>query len=462
VWYIRSRPDLTPAAVTITRRDPNAPGDIFVAPQVGPLQQGPEIIGPNGGLIWFNPVPHDYAATDFRVQSYQGRPVLTWWQGNESAGVGTGQDIIMNSAYRVVKTVVAANGLSADLHEFELTPYGTALITAEYPVFANATAVGGVAHEVVLDSVVQEIDIPTGLVLFEWHSLDHVPVTATYAIPPNAPKKKGGKKHVPNFAWDPFDYFHANSIGLDRDGNLVISARNTWGVYKVDHHTAAVMWTLGGKHSSFRFGAGASFAFQHDVRVRAPGDQILSMFDDGAGPPYVHSQSRGLELRLNLKHRTATVVTQRLHSPPLLASFEGDDQQLAGDDNFVGWGQQPYFSQFNARGKLVFDGRFVGSNLTYRAYRFAWSGTPSAPPAFAVSRHGGKMIVYASWNGATNVAAWRVFGGRRPSKMPAVATASKRGFETAINARAWPYVAVEALDAKGHALARAPVQGPRG
>jgi hypothetical protein len=324
-------------------------------------------------------------------------------------------------------------------------------------VYADASAVNGAASEVVLDSVVQEIDIPTGLVLFEWHSLDHVPVTASYTSPPNAPKKKG-KKPLPNFVWDPFDYFHVNSVALDGDGNLVISARNTWSVYKVDRHTGAVIWALGGKASSFRLGTGASFAFQHDVRVRASGDQLLSMFDDGAGPPYVHSQSRALELRLNLKQKTATVVTQHLHSPPLLASFEGDDQQLPDADDFVGWGQQPYFSQFNAKGKLVFDARFVGSNLTYRAYRFAWSGTPATPPAFAVSRHGRKMTVYASWNGATNVAGWRVFAGSRPSKLPAVATAPKRGFETAINASARPYVAVEALDAKGRPLARSAVQ----
>jgi hypothetical protein len=450
VWFFRSRPDLAPAAVTVTKRDPHAPGDIFVAPQVGPLQQGPEIIGPNGGLIWFNPLPKDYAATDFRVQSYQGHPVLTWWQGNESAGVGSGQDIIMNRSYQVVKTVSAGNGLSADLHEFQLTSRGTALITAEYPVFVNAASIRGSAREVVLDSVAQEIDIPTGLVLFEWHSLDHVPLSAGYTKLPSG--------HIANGSGNPYDYFHINSVGLDRDGNVVISSRNTWAVYKVNYHTGALVWTLGGKHSSFKLGAGASFAFQHDVRVRAAGDQILSMFDDGAGPPYVHSQSRALKLRLNLKQKTASVVTQRLHSPPLLASFEGDDQQLSDAADFVGWGQQPYFSQFDAKGKLVFDARFVGSNITYRAYRFAWHGTPAAPPAFAVSRHGGRMTVYASWNGATNVAAWRVFGGGRPSKLPAVATAAKRGFETAINARARPYVAVEALDAKGHTLARAPVQ----
>ncbi len=457
VWLFRSRPDLAPAAVTITKRDPTNPSDIFLAPQVGPFQQGPEIIGPNGGLIWFNPVPKDYAATDFRVQIYGGRPVLTWWQGNEGAGVGTGQDIIVNSSYQVIKTVSAGNGLSADLHEFQLTPYGTALITAEYPVYADATAVQGVASEVVLDSVVQEIDIPTGLVLFEWDSLDHVPLTAAYTQPPNAPRKKG-KTPLPNATWDPYDYFHVNSVGLDRDGSLVVSSRNTWAVYKVNHHTGAGIWTLGGKHSSFKLGPGVSFAFQHDARVRAPGDGLLTMFDDGAGPPYVHSQSRALELHLDLKHKIATVVTQRVHSPPLLASFEGDDQELPGQDDFIGWGQQPYFSEFNAKGKLVFDGRFVDSNLTYRAYRFAWNATPAVPPAFAVSRHGGRMTVYASWNGATNVAAWRVFGGSRASKMPAEATALKRGFETAINARARRYVAVEALDAKGHALARAAVQ----
>jgi hypothetical protein len=450
VWFFGSRPDLAPAAVTVTKRDPNASGDIFVAPQVGPIQQGPEIIGPKGGLIWFNPLPKDNAATDFRVQSYQGRPVLTWWQGNESAGVGTGQDIIMNSSYQVVRTVSAGNGLSADLHEFQLTPRGTALITAEYPVFVNASSVRGSSREVVLDSVAQEIDIPTGLVLFQWDSLDHVPLSAGYTKLPNG--------HIANTSGNPYDYFHINSVGLDRDGNVLISSRNTWSVYKVDYHTGALVWTLGGKHSSFKLGVGASFAFQHDVRVRAANDQILSMFDDGAGPPYVHSQSRALELRLNLKRKTATVVTQRVHSPPLLASFEGDDQQLSDSDDFVGWGQQPYFSQFNAQGKLVFDARFVDSNSTYRAYRFAWNGTPAAPPALAVSRHGRKMTVYASWNGATNVATWRVFGGSRANKMPAVATAPKRGFETVINARAWPYVAVQALDAKGHVLGRSAVQ----
>jgi hypothetical protein len=450
VWWFRSRPDLAPAAVAITKPDPGGGGDIFLAPQIGPFQQGPEIIGPDGGLIWFDPVPADIAATDFRVQTYQGRAVLTWWQGNETAGIGNGQDIIMNSSYQVVKTVSAGNGLSADLHEFNLTPWGTALITAEYPVIINATSVGGSAQEVVFDAVAQEIDVATGLVVFQWDSLDHVPLSAGYTKLPNPPKK--GAPVQPNGPWDPFDYFHINSVGIDSGGSLLISARNTWAVYKVDHHTGALIWILGGKYSAFKIGPGASFAFQHDVRARAPGDRILSMFDDGAGPPYVHSQSRALTLRLDLGHRTATVLSQRDHSPPLLASYEGDAQQLSDQDEFIGWGEQPYFSQYNAQGKLVFEGRFVDANISYRAYRFRWSGTPSTPPAIATSRQGRTMTVYVSWNGATGVATWRVYAGNSPNALRPVATAPRRAFETAIKARARPYVAVRALDAKGRTL----------
>src|SRR5262249_18408126 len=178
------------------------------------------------------------------------------------------QDMIMSSSYQVVKTVSAGNGLSADLHEFNLTPRGTALITATYPVIVSAASVGGSTQEVVLDSVAQEIDVATGLVLFQWDSLDHVPLSAGYTKLPNPPKK--GKAVVANGIWDPYDYFHLNSIGFDRDGNLIISARNTWSVYAINHQTGAVLWTLGGKRSSFKLVSGVSFAFQHDVPLSAP------------------------------------------------------------------------------------------------------------------------------------------------------------------------------------------------
>jgi hypothetical protein len=437
----QTRPDLTPAAVEITKVSSQpAPGDIFLTPQQGPTQNGAMILDPSGGLVWFQPVPAGDMAADLRVQSYHGKPVLTWWQGYSGAGIGEGEDVIDDSSYRLLAVVRAANGLSADLHEFRLTSHGTALITAYYPVYWNASVVHGARQQIVLDSVVQEIDIKTGLVLFQWDSLDHVPLSDSYET-------------VPQSAGGPFDYFHVNSIEPEPDGRLIISARNTSAAYEIDQRTGAIVWTLGGKHSSFKLGTGVKFAFQHDVLVHTKGHLNVTLFDDGGGPPRVHSQSRAIRVRIDGKEKTATLVAQDLHAPALTASFEGNVQALRGGDEFVGWGQQPYFSEFDSSGQMVFDGRFVGNNSSYRAYRYPWTGTPTRPPDVAALADGATTNVYASWNGATDVSAWRVLAGASSNALQAAATAPKQGFETQIPIRSQPYVAVQALNRAGRVLA---------
>jgi hypothetical protein len=446
VWRFRSRLDLAPAALRLLKRSSQADQqDIFVAPQFGPVQNGPEILDPNGNLIWFDRVTPGDAAADFRVQRYRSRAVLTWWQGYTDAGLGVGEDVIYDSSYSPVATVNAGNGLATDLHEFQLTPYGTALVTSYFPVYWDATSVRAHKQEIVLDGVVQEIDIPTGLVLFQWDSLDHVPVSATYEHLPTQNAK----------IRNPFDYFHINSAQLDTDGNLILSGRNTWAAYKVNHRTGAVMWTLGGRRSSFKMGASTGFAFQHDVRVRAYNDQYVTVFDDGAGPPQIHSESRGLKLKLDLKRMTATVAYQHNHSPPLLSAFEGNYQQLPNDDDLLGWGQQPYFTEYGTHGQLLVDGRFVGNTSSYRVYKFSWQGQPKSLPAVAASTSKKTTTVYASWNGATTVSGWRVLSGSSATALRPARSVPRRGFETSTQITAAKYVAVQALDARGRVLATA-------
>jgi Arylsulfotransferase (ASST) len=436
-----SRCDLAPTAVTVTKKATRATarGDIFIAPQYGPVQNGPMILGGYGGLIWDQPVPHNETATDFRVQTYEGKPVLTWWQGNVSAaGTGDGVDEIYNSSYQPIATVKAGNGLNADLHEFTITSQNTALITAFYPVYWNTSSAKGAKPAIVLDGVVQEIDIPTGLVLFQWDSLDHVPISASYQA-------------APKVAGHPYDYFHLNAVQEASDGSLIVSSRDTWSVYDVNHQTGAIIWTLGGKNSSFKMGKNTSFAFQHDAKLAS--NDLMTIFDDGAGPPVVHKQSRALTLRLNTSKMTATLVSQDEHQPSLLAAYEGSDQLLSNGDSFVGWGAQPYITEFNSRGQTVFDARFVDANQTYRAYRFSWTGTPATPPAVATRVSGHTTTVYASWNGSTQVAKWRVLAGSSPTSLKSVATAHKTAFETAIPVHStYRYVAVQALDSHGHRL----------
>jgi Arylsulfotransferase (ASST) len=435
VQHFRSRPDLQPAAVTVTEDSaPASEGDIFVAPQFGPVQDGPMILDPHGNLMWFLPYPvsRNTLITDFRVQNLFGQPVLTWWQGNTNSGHGRGEGVIFDQHYRQVATVKAANGLAMGLHELLITPQGDAYIDS--PSLVHLPGVGKPA----VDSVVQEIDIKTGLVLFEWHAMDHVRLSASYFTP----KSPG---HI-------FDPYHVNSIALDADGNPIVSMRNTSAVYKINHETGRVMWTLGGKDSSFRMGAGTSTWGQHDAIVQPDGS--LTLFDDGAGPPTVHPYSRGIREALDTSNMAATLLREYDHTPRISADFEGSVQELPGGDVFVGWGQQPYFSEYTNAGQQIFDAHFTAPTSSYRAYRFPWTGKPLTPPALAVSPNpDGSTSLYASWNGATNASAWRVLAGSSPSQLSPIGGAAKNGFESQIGVHsAAPYFAVQALDPSGSVL----------
>lgn len=436
----QSAPQLFAPTLTVNKLPRGAaPGDLFVGPQAGPVQRGPEIFGPYGGLIWFKSVPKGDSATDFRVQTYRGKSVLTWWQGGVNGGVGVGTDEIYDSSYRPVAEVKGVNGIQADLHEFQITPENTALITGYFPVYVNASSIkGGSKHQLVYDSVAQEIDIATGLVLWQWDSLDHVPLNASYQfVPPN-------RGH-------PWDYFHINSIQQAPDGSIVISGRNTWSVTDASHTDASTVWTLGGKLTTFKMGKNTQFAFQHDARLHSNG--VMTLFDDGAGPPIVHKRSRGVSIKLDAAAKTATLVLQDEHQPGILAEFEGNVQDQPNGNQVVGWGGQPFVTEFNAKGRPVFDAHFVGANSSYRAYRFVWNATPRTKPSAALHMVGRKAVAYASWNGATAVTRWQVLGGSAPSKLSVVASAGKSAFETAIKLpAAQSYVEVRALDAHGHVL----------
>ena len=441
VQRFHSRPDLQPPAIDVTKdSEPAADGDIFLAPQFGPSQNGPMILDPRGNLIWFQPFPlrERLLTTDFRAQELNNQPVLTWWQGNTNSGSGRGVGVIYNNAYQQIATVHAGNGLQMDLHEFLVTNNGDAYCIAISPLRLPGY------RRTIQNAVVQEIDIKTGLVLFQWDALDHLPLSDSYTF---GPKEPG---HV-------LDPFHLNSVSLDPNGNLVISARNTDAVYDVNRGTGAIIWELGGKHSSFKLGSGVATAFQHDAVFH--GSDELTIFDDGAGPPKVHQYSRGILVTINTAKKTASLVHQYTNSPQLSAAFEGSVQQLSGGETFLGWGQQPYFSEVNSRGQEDFEAHFVAATSSYRAYRFAWSGQPPTLPALIVADVGGKPTLWASWNGATDVASWQVLAGPTPSTLKPIATYPKYRFESTITPDVHSgFVAVEALSPARQVLATSPTR----
>ena len=410
-----SRPDLLPPALTLGR---GATRDlVLLAPSSGPGQRGAMIVDGHGELVWFHPTTPS-SAMDFKVQRYRGRPVLTWWQGKSPHGIPHGEWVVVDDSYRELARFGPARGRNGDLHELVISPENTALVACtEIVPWRDGALVGG---------VVQELELPSGRLIREWRSIDHVAPEET------AIRARPGPR---------FDYFHVNSIDVGPDGNLLIGARNTWAAYNVHRETGRVLWRLGGTRSDF---AGARWWWQHDVRRH--GATTLTVFDNGASPAE-EKQSRALLLHLDTRRRRVTLERAYTHRPELvLAHYMGNAQLLGDGHMFVGWGGSPFLTEFAPDGSIVFDARLPRGGQSYRAFRSPWSGRPSRPPDVAAANG----FVYASWNGATDVASWRLVEDGRETQ-----TAPSSGFETGLRpAAATRRVAVVALDSGGAALGR--------
>jgi len=356
-----------PPLTVLTRGAGNGNGDIFIAPQAGGPQDGyasgPEILTDSDKVIWFHAVPAGEMATDFRTQTYQGRPVLTWFQGMGLDGT----DYIYDDRYQQIAAVKAGNGHFTDFHEFLITPWNTALILAHVYGTANLTSSGGPADQSVFDGIVEEIDIPTGKVLFQWNSADHV-------------SYRDSHNPRPALAAMPWDWFHINAVHLDTDGNLLINSRYTWTTYKVNLRTGQIIWELGGKQSTFKLTAapgqvldtaGEIFAFQHDPEAIGNGE--YTFFDDESdGSTTLLPHSRVVTVKLDLTTRVATLVKSVVQPEGRVAQAEGNAQTTPNGDVFVGWGTLPYISEFSPSGQLLFNAELPADVNTYRAYRLPW------------------------------------------------------------------------------------------
>jgi hypothetical protein len=446
VQHYASAPALTPSTVTITTpaQPGSAPGDLFLAPYQGLGSPGEMIAAQSGELIWFHPLPSGVSSTNFRVQEYQGRPVLTWWQGRIlQVGFGQGEDVVYDDSYKQLATIRGGNGYKADLHEIRLTGEGTAWIDEFDPIHYDTSSLGGVENGILTDSVVQEIDIKTGLVMWEWHALGHIPL-------------RDSTMQVQRSAY-PWDAYHVNSIDPGSANDLLLSSRNTCALYDVSLKTGAFNWQLGGPHSTFKLGPGARTWFQHDAEWQQGG--LISVFDNGASP-VEEKQSRAVLLRPDYLHKTVTLVRSFANPSKVLSAVaQGNTLALPRGDWLMGYGNLPNFTEYSASGAVLLDGTLGRGVQNFRTYLAPWSGHPSEPPAVAATQSGSAVTVSTSWNGATEVASWRFESGPSPTALSAFATVPKSGFQGSatvtppVSVSAQPlYVETQALSASGEVL----------
>jgi EmrB/QacA subfamily drug resistance transporter len=442
-----------------------APGYIFTTnfynlnypPLVG--QSGPLILDNRLQPVWFRPVPEKLVASNLSLQSYEGKPALAWWQGvvTSTGSTESGEDVVVNQHYQTLATLRGRDGWKLTLHAIVISGED-AWVTANKNIAKNLSDYGGAYNGALIDSAVQEYNLKTGRLLRTWDALEHIPLGDSYAtVPTNG------------FPWDAY---HVNAIDLSGNGTFLVSMRNTWAAYLVNIDTGRIEWTLGGRHSSFEFGPGAAFQWQHDVAFGAGGrsDSTVTMFDDhccqltggGTSVPAT-GPSRGLVLELNQSTHAATLVAQYGNREGFKSEYMGDTERLAKGNTFVGWGSAPYLTEYGPSGKPLLEAEFPGSDLSYRSMVEPWLGEPLTAPAGAARRADGRTTVYASWNGATEVASWRVLAGGAGS-LAVVQSAPKAGFETAIGVpQGYRRFEVQALSSRGRVIGTsAPFAGSTG
>jgi uncharacterized protein with LGFP repeats len=423
-----------------------APGLLFATANAGTpgYQPGALIYDNSGQPVWFLPV--GASAGDLHPITYLGQPALIYFQYSCPGCYWTGQWIVLNNHYQQVAQIAPGNGYIADTHSLLISPDGTkALLDAYNTIIYDLSPYGGPPDATVWEAVIQEIDLASGQVDFEWHSLS--------PGPDGQPFVPVTESELP-LTGSPVDYIHLNSLAYDTDGNILFSGRSTSTIYKINKQTGAIMWRLGGKNNQFTFTDGdGGPSFGHDVQVIGPG--TISMFDNGVtrSPPY----SRGVVWALDTTQMTAHVVTQWRHSPDLFGLVVGSNRLLPGGDQLISWGNTGYTSEFSPSGTVVFSSQLQSGAWSYRTIRAdGWHATPAAPPALAISRPDlTDVSVAASWNGATDVAQWQLWGGPSWNQLRQLASVSRSGFETMIPAKVMAtdhIFQVRAIDANGLTL----------
>jgi hypothetical protein len=457
---VKSRPGMRIPRVIVTIHDEGvSPGFMFLTPRtIFPGRTGPLILDRDGRVVWFHAQSYKRSAADLRPQVYDGKPVLTWSvrpplvSGDDLYRGGPRSDyhVIADDSYHVIKRIRAVGrGVTTDVHEFLITPRNTALMLGFRDIPRRLSRYRGPRNGHIIDCLVQEVDIRTGRLLFNWSAARHIPLSESTASMPAVG------------AWDPY---HLNSIAEDSDGNLLVSSRHTSTIYEIDRHSGRIIWKLGGRHSSFKMGPGTRFFYQHAAE-RQP-DGTITLLDNRATDV---DKSRGhvsrvLTLRLDTQARTATLVGSFLHpSGPTLTTSQGNANVLGNGNVFVGWGISPWFSEYAPDGRVLFAAHFTSNwHHSYRAFKAPWVGHPGGKPAVATAVQGDRLAVYASWNGATEIAEWRVLAGYDKSTLAPLGVSPWQDFETTMSFPAGPRVVqVEALDASGAVLGASDPVTPR-
>ncbi|HQZ23201.1 MAG TPA: aryl-sulfate sulfotransferase [Thermoflexales bacterium] len=400
-------------SITNNLKTPDPNQYIFLSPSMSTASPYLMILDSVGGLVYYRRLDPAYVYDDFKPLP---DGTLSYFQGWGDNTGGQGFRVAMDSSYNKTEIINGGNGYLIDPHEFLQLPDGHTVATIYDNQPVDLTTRGGPADATFIDFIVQEKD-QAGNVVFEWHATKDIPFEDS---------------------WEPItgtliDPYHGNSIQLLPDDNYLVSLRHTSQLIKVNRQTGAVMWKMGGgKDSDFAYADGdPGFVYQHDARWHE--GNYLTVFDNGnIHPPPKYS--RAVEYAVDEAKKTLTKVWEYRHAPDdIYGFFMGNATREANGNTFIGWGgPRSIATEVTPAGEKLLEME-VGApgGFVYRWNIGTWMGSPDTPPALVARTNASATTLYYSWNGATEVSAYRVEGGVSPDKLTNLMVTPKKGFETA-------------------------------
>lgn len=400
-----------PVISVTTPASNTADGLIFLATFNGAKKPLLLIVDDKGEPVFYQQFPAGIMLTDFKRQPNGN---LTYFQGVAAINGGDGVFHEMDTRYELTRTWQATNTMVADNHDLQILPNGNAMLIIYDKKEADFSAYGGLTNTIFIDCVIQEIR-PDGNLAWEWRQSQHMTISDTYEI-------------ITGSIADPF---HMNAVELDQDGNVLISSRHLSEITKINRTTGEVIWRLGGKQNEFTFTNDDGFSYQHDIR-RMPNGNI-TIWDNGnqKTPPY----SRAVEYEIDETNKVVTRTWEFRQTPDLYNFFMGNIQRLPNGNSFLGWGGfKNLLTEVGPDGSKRFEMTVdAPAGWIYRAFRFPWSATPATTPTLVLTDVvAGEPALHFSWNGATDVASYRVEGWNRSKILTSTLTVPRTGFETSV------------------------------
>ncbi len=414
--HFEQRPEIRVPKFEVTVHDAKSvtPGYWFVGPYAlisqekqpknyyQACQTGPAIYDNTGELVWSGACHvRNQNTCDFRVSTINGTSVLSMilYQWGKEKGHG----LLLDGSYSKVQRIdtrFVEPGMN--MHELNIMDNGrSALIFLYKPARVD---VRGVAHDDsetgwISDMGFREFDLASGDTIFEWWASPHISVEESTTRPTQleGPYPQG------------WDWFHGNSLDRNDDGDYLVCARHTDAIYKISGVDGQIMWRLGGVSTDFA--QDFLFARQHDARFLPSDDggktELISFFDNG-GDEYsrLSNQSAGLVVRLDTTSSPMTARVEKQYRRPdgNTTDVRGNFHMLPNGNVVGGWSGPSYVSEHTADGKVVLEARFKSDRfVTYRTYKFNFTGTPSEPPVvhssvFGTSSELSTTVTHVSWS----------------------------------------------------------------